>query len=506
MKRLTNLRTMWRWFGAVVMLLGAHFASAQIQQAWVERYDNGLPAGTNQTVKMLLDGSGNIYLTGFSQNSNTNLGYVTLKYAPNGNLLWAQRFDSTNYPNATPSAMALDTSNNVVVTGNAITLQYNSNGLLNWTNTNNAAAVAVDPSNNVYITGVAGNFETIKLSPNGSNLWTAMETGNASGPTIGLAIVVDAGGDAFVAGNEPWAPPSTEDYNCLTIVKYGTTGDLIWRSMTYTNVFPMLGFSFFGVSALTLDNRTNLYMELGSGGGSSRSYYTFEFSNSGTPVWVASDPTGNYSSLATAMGVDSKGNVVVTGKDGHGYPSSSHYGTFKINPNGNYVWTNIYPTVTSGFNAANAVAIDSGNNYYVTGYSPGTDGFKDIVTIKYYSSGGQAWLQRYSSPVPGNAAGNSIAVDASGNVYVAGYDTNPGGGTATVLIKYSPVTLQVLANGTVQLQAQGASGELFDVQATSDLQNWQDLGQSAADTNGLFQFSDTKAPLHPARFYQTIPR
>jgi hypothetical protein len=75
-----------------------------------------------------------------------------------------------------------------------------------------------------------------------------------------------------------------------------------------------------------------------------------------------------------------------------------------------------------------------------------------------------------------------------------------------VLIKYSPVTLQVLANGTVQLQAQGASGELFDVQTTSDLQNWQDLGQSTADTNGLFQFSDTNAPLHPARFYQTIPR
>ncbi len=145
MKPLTNLRMMWRWFGAVVMLC-AGVAHGQIQQAWVERYNNGFPAGANQTVKMLLDGSGNIYLTGFSQNSNTNLGYVTLKYAPNGNLLWTQRFDSTNYPNATPSAMALDTSNNVVVTGNAVTLEYNSNGLLNWTNTNNATAVSMSPA------------------------------------------------------------------------------------------------------------------------------------------------------------------------------------------------------------------------------------------------------------------------------------------------------------------------------------------------------------------------
>ena len=89
---------------------------------------------------------------------------------------------------------------------------------------------------------------------------------------------------------------------------------------------------------------------------------------------------------------------------------------------------------------------------------------------------------------------------------MAGYDTGPGGGTEMVVIKYSPITLQVLSNGTVQLQAQGAAGELFDVQATSDLQNWQDLGQSAADTNGLFQFDDTNAPQYPARFYTTIPQ
>ncbi len=145
----------------------------------------------------------------------------------------------------------------------------------------------------------------------------------------------------------------------------------------------------------------------------------------------------------------------------------------KLNTNGAYVWTNIYPTVADGFNAGNAVAVDSANNYYVTGYSPDTNGFNDIVTIKYNSNGGQVWLERYSSPVPGNAAGNAIAVDANFNVYVAGYDTGPGGGTEMVLIKYSPITLEVLSNGTVQLQAQGAAGELFNVQATSDLQNWQ---------------------------------
>jgi hypothetical protein len=56
-------------------------ASAQIQQAWVARYNNGITNGTHQAVKMAVDTNGNIYVTGFSQNSNGNLGYVTIKYA-----------------------------------------------------------------------------------------------------------------------------------------------------------------------------------------------------------------------------------------------------------------------------------------------------------------------------------------------------------------------------------------------------------------------------------------
>jgi hypothetical protein len=75
-----------------------------------------------------------------------------------------------------------------------------------------------------------------------------------------------------------------------------------------------------------------------------------------------------------------------------------------------------------------------------------------------------------------------------------------------VTIKYSPVTLQRRADGTVLLQAQGAPGESFDVQASSNLQSWQDLGQWAADSNGLFQFDDTNAPQYNARFYVTKPQ
>jgi hypothetical protein len=69
----------------ILLLFGvlAFSASAQVQQAWVAKYNNGILKGTNQAVKMALDSAGNIYITGFSQNTNGNLDYATIKYAPN---------------------------------------------------------------------------------------------------------------------------------------------------------------------------------------------------------------------------------------------------------------------------------------------------------------------------------------------------------------------------------------------------------------------------------------
>jgi hypothetical protein len=142
---------------------------------------------------------------------------------------------------------------------------------------------------------------------------------------------------------------------------------------------------------------------------------------------------------------------------------------------------------------------------YVTGESSIANTPYDIATLKLDSNGNQLWVQRYSGPGLGNA-GNAIAVDNSANVYVAGYETETNGFTSMILIKYSPVTLQKQSNGNVILHAYGSPGETFDVQASTNLQTWIDLGDAIADTNGLVQFADTNAPSFNNRFYYTIPQ
>jgi hypothetical protein len=481
--------------------------SAQIQQAWVSRYNNGIPNGTNRAVKMALDTNGNIYVAGFSQNTNGQLGYATIKYAPNGNQIWVARYDSTNYPAAQPSCLALDHQSNVVITGTAVTVKYDPNGNQLWTLPNSGAGVAVDSSNNICITGVASNYTTMKLTPTGTNLWT--QTFTSAGPCGAQTVNIGPSDAIYVCGYEFYSYMPELHGVHATLIKYDSLGTQLWAASTGEGTH-----GYANVQNAQLDNLGGLYFalncDINMGGG--YSFLTYAYSTAGGFLWESGNPTMNGYSLVYDLALDSSNNVFVTGRAASGQYVGA-YCTCKINTPGAYVWTNGYPYIptlahqSATTNAATAIAVDQSNNVYVTGYSPGTNSGNDIVTIKYDNNGNQIWLERYNGPGNGDDEGNTIAVDANGNVYVAGYETTAAGGTEFVVIKYAPGPfLKKEANGSFLLQAAGAAGENFDFQASTDLLNWQDLGTTNADSNGLVQFLDTNAPLYPYRFYLTAPQ
>src|SRR5580658_823200 len=271
--------------GGVAFVLTLGSAQAQIQQAWVARYNNGITNGTNQAVKMALDTAGNIYVTGFSQNTNTNLGYVTIKYAPNGNELWVARYDDTNYPTATPSAFALDNSNNVVVTGSALTIKYDTNGNQLWTAPYDGSALAIDPGGDPLVTGMASNFSTVKLSPVGSNLWQTTYI-EPLGPVCSQVVLVDSNSNVYVAGSDTYNCYSGGCYEQLLMVKYDRNGNQLWAS-TYN---PGGSVHAVYIGGASLDVADNLYL-LTSFEGIFMEYGTFKYSTGGNLIWTV---TPNY--------------------------------------------------------------------------------------------------------------------------------------------------------------------------------------------------------------------
>src|SRR5207248_794868 len=126
---------------------------------------------------------------------------------------------------------------------------------------------------------------------------------------------------------------------------------------------------------------------------------------------------GNNTDQANAIAVDSAGNVYVTGLS-FGSATGFDYATVKYDTNGNQLWVQRYNGPGNNTDQANAIAVDSAGNVYVTGSSFGSGSSLDYATIKYDTNGNQEWLQRYNGPGNGSDAARAIAIDAASNVYV----------------------------------------------------------------------------------------
>jgi hypothetical protein len=167
--------------------------------------------------------------------------------------------------------------------------------------------------------------------------------------------------------------------------------------------------------------------------------------NSYAQVWVNRyNGQGDYSDRFTAVMTDASGNVflagstVITG-------NNQDILLLKLDASGNTVWRNVFNAPSSGVDAALAMTMDTAGNIYITGYAKFTASATDIVTIKYNAAGEIVWTANYGFTTDQYEQGNSVVVDSSGNVYVAG-QSDPDSTTTVsddyVVIKYNSAGAQ----------------------------------------------------------------
>jgi hypothetical protein len=406
-------------------------SEGSVQEDWVARYD-GPGSSLDDANAIALDYSGNVYVTGISFNGQGgDSDYATIKYDSSGNQLWVARYNGPGNLSDVATAIAVDDSGNVYVTGYSAgsgtnsdyaTIKYDSSGNQLWVarydNEDDVAnAIAVDGSGNVYVTGSSTSsggftqaYATIKYDSSGNELWVARYIGPANGgANVATAIKVDGLGNVYVTGYSTGSD-TFNPYDYATI-KYDSSGNQMWVAR-----YGALPNGFDEATAMALDGSGNVYVTGRSTGSTGYEYGTIKYDPSGNQLWVARY-SGQGDNEATAIAVDGSGNIYVTG---FSYLASHwSYATVKYDSSGNQVWVARYNEGGNTDAYANAIAVDGSGSVYVTGYS-GVPGPSDYATVKYESCGNQQWVMHYNGPGNWVDIANAIAVDDSGNVYVAG--------------------------------------------------------------------------------------
>jgi hypothetical protein len=241
---------------------------------WTNRYHGPAANTDDEATAVAADGSGNVFVTGHSVGSFFPPGYETIKYSGAGVPLWTNRYYGTNNNGAVPQAMTLDGSGNVLVTGFAIIngtesdyaiVKYSGAGVALWTNryvgpghsSDSPTAIATDGSDNVIVTGGSVNsgsnsdYATIKYSSAGAPLWVNRYNGPANGNDSASRIAVDSSGDVFVTGTSTGSSASLD----FLTVAYSPTGVPLW-----TNRYNGLQNAFGGASAIAVDNVGNVFL------------------------------------------------------------------------------------------------------------------------------------------------------------------------------------------------------------------------------------------------------
>ena len=353
---------------------------AQVNQEWAVYYDGS--KSFDEPSGMLVDASGNIYVTGTSNGINYQ-DYLTIKYNNSGATQWIQRYNGPGNNDDVPEAIALDGSGNVYVTGGSTqsnsrmefnTIKYSSSGVQLWLNTfggtdislgDYATSIAVYGSGIVYITGTTYNtgtsfdITTIKYNSLGTQQWVQNKNGPDNIDDMPSALVTDNAGNIYVTG---YISNGFNNFYDYSTTKYNSNGDELWSQ-----------------------------------------YYNGTFDGWDQGVAIAVDNTGNSYVTGASRGVGSDYDIV----------------TIKYSPAGAPLWIKRYDGYF-GWEAGNSILVDDSSNVYVSGGSAGVSTGNDFVTIKYNSVGGRIWVRRYNGPANGNDITYSMTKDSLNNIYVTG--------------------------------------------------------------------------------------
>ena len=429
----------------VVSGTGGHvikYAAADGAELW-----SAQPSQVSSTEGLAVAADGAVVVTG-SGWDGFNWSTRTVKLAPNGAEQWGRTYGggSGNYYNG-GQAVALDAQGDVYVAGavhqapalDILTLKYASDGTPLWARAwdgpeageDRAYALAIDSGGRVFVGGFSATApgssaprhrRVLAYDNAGSLLWAASDDGGSWERVLSLAA---RPGGGVVAGGE-----SSDTDGDLRTTVYDAGGALLWvAEEPPLGAGPDRAASYRHALAVAPNGRAYV---TGRAHGAQDDLLLLAYEPGGSLAWSRRLSAPGVDQRGYAVGLDGAGNVYVAGSSG---PDAllARYG-----PDGTLAWSRTWNAPENGADVACDLAVDAAGQAHVTGWSsaPG-GGYPRVLTLKYDAGGTLQWARLYNSPGSAADSGREVALDGTGNVYVAGQRSG-GSHFAGLLLKYAP--------------------------------------------------------------------
>ncbi len=415
-----------------IKLLIAGICLGQVTPEWVKFYN---ASGNSQDFgySLVTDNKNNVIVSGTCQTQSSMEDFITIKYAPDGALLWFKRYTDSAFSQETCFINTIDYKNNIYAGGiatdfngrNYAIVKYDESGNVKWVNkifisssqSGYLNSIVTDNRLNVYYAASTPGIgtELVKIDSNGITQWRKSFYGSGYGPAICVfdslsnSIVVCSSlsnpgsmkitkfsengdslwsniynnsilGDVCIINSNVYV--TANNGSSIITLKYNTAGNLIWNQ-TYNQFFNT------NIPQSIVPAGTNYIYVGGTVRNVDDDFLILKYSTEGSLVWDRIFNSGSNDGLYDIC-INEDNNIYASGISDNGCS------TVKFSSDGNYMWDHIYkikPNETSwGF--SNGV---TNNNLYVTGYGIGNGSGCDIITIKYNTLIG---IQTISNEIP----------------------------------------------------------------------------------------------------------
>jgi uncharacterized delta-60 repeat protein len=423
----------------LLVLTAAGPAASQVSEDWKARFDG--PAGAqDQRPLLALDESGNAYIAGTSTGIDSGYDFSTIKYDSLGRQLWERRFNGDANSLDMPQDIAVDPQGNVIVTGYSwrnfhtdggteadfATLKYDPDGNLLWQRfydgmgrSDYVERVAVDGAGNVYLmgpsTGEAGllfEYAVVKYDADGRDLWVRRFTQGPDG-ALPIDMAVAADGTVHVTGI---AAADGGDSREIATLKYGPDGERLWAA-SFSASLP--GQDKDTATSLAVDGEGNAYVagwawvtEKGR-----RDFLVLKYGPDGNLLW-RKGWGGRGDDLAYDVAVDSAGNVYISGVSVHPRGRGSDATVARLDRDGALLWERVFRASPGYLDGEPRMVLGETAGAVYIALQARSAGDVDFTVLKVRLNGALSWVYRQRGQRDDRV--HDMAIDPQGALVLTG--------------------------------------------------------------------------------------